>query len=272
MAIFTAPHLYNYVNPYLTDATGILAVAACVYAIVTRRFALFSVVCVLGVGVRETLLFVSPGWATKQRRSAGVTITSSLAGYFAIRQWIGPLGPVEPGPFKEFPARPMHAIVTELILSWHGLWVLAPLGLSLLVQQRRHLYFMGSLLCAGTLVTSFLASDTTRMTQPLFPFVALGVARILEVLWERSRTLTTLVVGSSVAASALWQPVRVIALSALAPTSPLSMLAVAALCVTALAAAASVIRPWRSRTRGTEAYGESAADAVTGAVAVNEHP
>ena len=209
-AAFTAPHLYHYQNPYLTDATGVLLVAACVHALLRRRFGAFLFACVVGIGVREALIFASPAWLSTGRWARATTpIALSLGAFVAIRGLVGPSTPLEPGPFHDFPARPLHEIIGEAMAAWHGLWLLAPLGLWLVPSRRGDLCFLATLLFAGTVITSLVASDTTRMTEPLFPLVALGTASFLETLWRQSRSVAAALVALSATSSALWQPVRI---------------------------------------------------------------
>src|SRR5262249_52269763 len=155
-------------------------------------------------------------WAsTRQWRRTAVVIAVSIVVYVAIRRSIGAFTPRHPEPFH-FPARPIREIVSDLLCAWHGLWFAMPLGLLLLPSQRREVGWMACSLGAGTVVTSLLASDTMRMTQPLFPVIALGVAAFVAALWERSKGLTALFVLGSVGSSGLWQSVRFLPPTALA--------------------------------------------------------
>lgn len=208
-AVCSAPHLYSYENPYLTDAMALLAVSACLYALVAGRFRWFTALCVLAMGIRETSIFAAPAWAsTGQRLRAVLVVTSSLAAYVMIHRFVGPHSATDPGPFKEFPARPLHDVVADLFSAWHGLWFALPVGLLLLPTRRREVAGMACSLCAGTLLTSFLATDTTRMAAPLFPVVAIGVGAFVATSWKESPLLTALLVGGSIASAAIWQPLR----------------------------------------------------------------
>jgi hypothetical protein len=102
----------------------------------------------------------------------------------------------------------LHDVVADLFSAWHGLWFALPVGLLLLPTRRREVAGMACSLCAGTLLTSFLATDTTRMAAPLFPVVAIGVGAFVATSWKESPLLTALLVGGSIASAAIWQPLR----------------------------------------------------------------
>lgn len=259
-AVFSVPHLYNYENPYLTDAMALLAVTACLHALVVRRFRWFVGLSALAMGVREASIFAVPAWAsTGQRRRAALAVTSSLAAYVVIHRFIGPHSATDPGPFEEFPARPLHDVVADLSCSWHGLWLALPVGVSLLPMRRREVAGMACSLFAGTLITSFLATDTMRMAEPLFPVVAIGVGAFVAALWDESPFLTALLVGGSIASAALWQRVRFLPLALISP-QPSRVIAVTGLVMTALAGVARIrTRALRHRRESPpiEAVGQS---------------
>jgi hypothetical protein len=182
-----------------------------------------------------------------------LVVVSSLATYLVIHLSIGPLSASDAGPFEDFPARPLPEIVSDLFSAWHGLWFAAPVGLLMLRHpHRRDIAFMACSLTIGTLVTSLLASDTTRMAQPLFPVVALGGAAFVAALWKHSPWLTTILVGGSVAASGLWQPLRFLHPAPISATG--RDLAVLLLTATALTGAARIFgsAPALSGVRGDE--------------------
>jgi hypothetical protein len=209
VAASTAPHLYLYENPYLTDATGVLVAAACLHALVVRRFSWFVGLCAIGMGVRETTFFAAPGWAaTRQWWRAVLTVVTSLAAYVVLHRWIGPLSDADAGPFAEFPARPWHDAGAELLRAWHLLWLATPIGLCLLSSRRADVCWMGGLLSIGTAATSLLASDTTRMAEPLFPVVVIGTSASIAMLWKFSKSLAALFVGAAVASARLWEPLH----------------------------------------------------------------
>jgi hypothetical protein len=215
LAVCTPTHLYNYHNPYLTDAAGLLVVTVCTYALLARRFVLFAAASVVGMGVREALLAIAPSWsATGQRGRAALVLALALLTYVALLVSIGPapLG-LNEKPFV-FPPRPPLEIAAEALLSWHALWLLAGVGLVRLSVQRRELLSLGGCLLAACLLTSLLASDTLRMFQPLFPVVVLGVGAFVQRAWQCSRGVTLSVLVSHVGSSWLWQPVRFVALPA----------------------------------------------------------
>jgi hypothetical protein len=249
LASLTGTHLYNYQNPFITDAAGLLITTVCLYALVSRRFGLFACASALGIGVREVSLFAAPAWiATRQWWRAGASLACTLAVYVALRALVGPSRlTLDEGPFAIFPARPLPILIWDAACAWHALWPMAPIGLLSVRAERTSLAVLALSLLAGAVFTSLLATDTTRMFQPLFPLAALGAGRFLELSWRASRRLTALVCVACVASSWVWQPVRFLTL---APEAPIYRPAQAtALVLLLLIGSLAAHRVWRSRVR-----------------------
>lgn len=210
LAVFTSAHLYNYTNPFITDAAGLLVATGALYALLSRRFALFAAISALGIGVREACVFVAPAWgATRQWRRTAASIALTLAVYVGTRALVGPSQKtLDEGPFAIFPARTLRGWSWDTACAWHTLWLLAPIGLAAVRVERMPLAVFGLLSLAGGLFTSLLATDTTRMFQPLFPLVALGLARFFELSWLSSRKATAALCVACIASSWVWHPVR----------------------------------------------------------------
>lgn len=263
LATFTGTHLYNYQNPFITDAAGLWTTSLCLYALLCRRFALFAFASALGIGVREASVFAAPTWiATRQWWRTAASLALTLAVWLGLRALVGPSRmTLDEGPFAIFPARPLPALLWDAACAWHALWLLAPLGLwwlrgeapTLAAEQdapRAWLALFGVSLLAGAVFTSLLATDTTRMFQPLFPLVALGTGRFLELAWRVSRGLSALVCGACLASSWVWQPVRFMTL---APKDPIYRPAQAiAFTLLALTGSWAALRVWRSQARAAE--------------------
>ena len=247
MATFSASHLYNYHNPYLTDAPGLLVVSSCLFALVTSRYWLFALASAVGVGVREALLLVAPAWgSTGQRGRAAIALLLPALIYGALYAVIGMDPALNKGPFV-FPARPLPALLVAALGAWQILWLLAGLGMESLRIARRELFALTLLLVIGALVTSLLASDTTRMFQPLFPLIALGVASFAERSLRCAAGATWLMLVAWVGSSWVWQPVR---FASLEPDSDVERFAQAiALIVTWSAGAALLILVCRPDAR-----------------------
>jgi hypothetical protein len=247
LASLTGTHLYNYQNPFITDSAALLITTICLYALVSRRFILFAGASALGIGVREASLFAAPAWAaTRQWWRAGASLACTLAVYVALRRLVGPSrATFDEGPFAIFPARPLPVLIWNATCAWHALWLLAPIGLLAVRVERRSLAVLAFSLLAGAVFTSLLATDTTRMFQPLFPLMALGAGRFLELSWRASRSLTVLVSVTCVASSWVWQPVRFLTL---APQDPIYRTAQAiALVLLLLIGCLAAHRVWRSQ-------------------------
>lgn len=253
VAVFSAPHLYNYTNPFLTDAMGLLMVAASLHALLLERYVLFCALSALAIGVREASIFTSLAWAEKKLSwRAVVAVACALAVYVGTRVLIGQGSHIDEGPFAIFPAHPLRALVREALSAWHMLWLIASLGLSMLVAQRRAVLFTALLLFAGGVITSLLATDTTRMFQPLFVVVAIGVARFVEVSWRCSRAATASFIATCLASSWVWQPVRLLPQRQLVEAHQLEA-NVALLCLVASGLFA-LLKMWSARRPVSEGF------------------
>lgn len=222
MAIFTAPHLYNFHNPYLTDSSGLLVTTGCLFALVAGRYGPFLLLSVVGVGIREALLVSAPSWLAKReyvRTLAAVALPLAL--YVVLRMTVGMNPALNKGPFV-FPARPIGDALREAVVSWHVSLLLVPLGLARLERSRRELVCFALLLACGALVTSLIASDTMRMVQPLFPVVAIAHARLAEATLQVAPRATVALLMTNLAASWVWQPVRFFAFERGSPNQPLA--------------------------------------------------
>ncbi len=250
LASCTGTHLYNYQNPFITDAASLLTTSLCLYALLSRHFALFVCASALGIAVREASVFAVPTWiATRQWWRTAASLALTLAVWAGLRALVGPSRlTLDEGPFAIFPARPLPALLWDALCAWHALWLLAPVGLACVQKtERTSLAVFGLSLLAGAVFTSLLATDTTRMFQPLFPLVALGAGRFLELSWRVSRGLTALVCGACLASSWVWQPVRFLPF---APKDPIYLPAQAiAVALLLLIGAWAAQRVWRSRAR-----------------------
>lgn len=245
-AVFSAPHLYNYHNPYLTDALGLLVLVSCLYALVSNNYLLFTLCCAFGIGVREALLFASPAWLQKRTwRRAAFAVLLSIAVYVGLHAFVG--RPSKLGPPGVFPARPVRDMLLEAFGSWHVLWLIVPLGVSLAPRKRSEVTVMALLLLAGALLSSLFASDTMRMFHSLFPVVVLGTAHFLELSFKETRAWTTTFVAVCLTSSWVWHPVRFVSFEPLSQVHKLlERAALVVLFAVGLVPVLKVLLRWRS--------------------------
>ncbi len=155
---------------------------------------------------------VAPAWAgTGQLARAAFALLVPVLLYAVLRAVIGMDPTLNKGPFV-FPARPLPAIVVDAVAAWQVLWLLAALGVWSFRSARRELRALTLLLVLGGFLTSLLASDTARMFQPLFPLIALGVAKFAELGLRSFARPTWLLLVSWIGVSWVWQPVRFLTL------------------------------------------------------------
>jgi hypothetical protein len=183
--------VYNYNNPFLTDAFALMALSAMMLAIARVSFGLFCIASVLGVLCRETVIFLVPAWLlTRSWRKGFVVIIVSLFALLLPRYLLpsdldlkslmtGTVGYV-------WAFHHPYVFMKSVLLSWGFLWPLAILGICLMPKDRF------SVLCApflllllGAFLSSLIAVDTERMYSVLAPVFAISCAEVVATLTRR---------------------------------------------------------------------------------------
>lgn len=162
--IVTPTHASYFTMPYLTDGLGLAAVCALVWARVTNHYAAFLVLLVLGGLIRETPLVLAPCWGWSRR--SGVAVAVAVVTGAGLRLLLGwEAAPTSP---------PAPHFARHVLIGWHVVWVLAPLGLWRLADRRA--WWIAGCLAAGTAASLIVGTDTLRLLAALGPAMALGVA------------------------------------------------------------------------------------------------
>lgn len=187
-------NLYNFHNPYLVDAFGLMVLSVMFYAFLWQKFSLFFAVSVVGVLGREVSLFLAPVWVLLKRREGMIVLVSTFLAFLVLRILI-------PGErFTEHFLQNIHhlfslsllfKIASTAGLSWSFVWLLAAIGFILIPEslfrplfQSTIFLFMGAV--ALSLFTAIgSVNDTLRYFGLLFPVFGVLIANLVEVMMAK---------------------------------------------------------------------------------------
>lgn len=185
-------HLYNYNNPFLVDAPALLALSLMMLALVRRSFVLFFCAALTGLLIRETILFLLPGWVVHNWKQGLLVLVCGVTLYLAVIL-LTPSGSMSSGAGFTSPDALQEAGITHLaqplsygrnlFTTWEEIWLLAPLGL-LLVNSKQFPVLLVSLLLllGGGIVSTLIATDVWRMLAITIPLFALLMGRVADAL------------------------------------------------------------------------------------------
>jgi hypothetical protein len=182
--------LYNFHNPFLTDAPALAVSMAMMLASLVEGSVVFALLGGIGILVRESTVFMVPSILFSRRWKRGILacafcalvyilprliLNSSFVAYLHTGRQIG-----------SNLARPWHS-VGVLLISWYMAWSLLPFGL-LLAPRKHALKLWGTALAlgAGWIASSAMATDLDRMSAILTPVIAIGAAHVFDRLFSRS--------------------------------------------------------------------------------------
>jgi hypothetical protein len=178
------PNLFNYYNPYLTDAAGWLIIFVLCIAFLKGWYPCFIAVATIGALVRESALFPCAAWLLNQR-------TRRLVGFLLI-----------PGIMFLLPRILVHAqqgygdylvssttartsfsakeVLYGLFMSWGALWILAFYGIT---RCSKELWAVAAALACGAVAGSIVitAGDYERMLGVLAPVILVASGKTLRV-------------------------------------------------------------------------------------------
>src|ERR1700733_1162820 len=145
--------IYNFVNPYMTDALALLAIFAMVYAYIEGREAAFGIAAVVGVLAHEITIFIVPAIVFSRRWKRGLAVCLAPAAVLVFtRFWLGAgyAGSLK----KEFLFVSVHLShpvdwLKAVVLTWYLLWPLAAMGIAILPRKRFPLLVCAVLLTGG---------------------------------------------------------------------------------------------------------------------------
>lgn len=186
VSVFCArTHAYNYWNPLLTDAWGLLAMFVMLWALVREWDAIFTVASVLGTLGRESVVFFTPAIFTLKRwRRAVLPVVLTVAAYVLPRVLLRTPDQDVVRFYSEYRALPKFATLRfweNVAVSWSYLWLVLPVGMFHTPRQWRSLMFRALAWgVLGTCIAVFMAADTERMVSYLTPFVFLATGFLVD--------------------------------------------------------------------------------------------
>lgn len=220
-------HLYEYQNPWMTDAAGLLFTCLMLMAYAKRRSIAFTAAGAIGLLARETPIFLLPAWLFRDWRKGGL-IAIALIGFYAVprlamKPWAwspiscaagnhvsasysGYLGSL--GSTLDLTAHhPLHWL-QGVVMSYGVVWVFAIAGS---VRLRNDVLMAPEvLLILGAFASSLIATDTERMMATLAPVIVVWTAdffgrlkrRALVIAWIA--LLIQLIFGSPYLIGTVW--------------------------------------------------------------------
>lgn len=198
----SAWHLYNYQNPFLTDAFGLAALFALLFCVVAGSYVGFLAVATVGILGRETVSFLVPLWITTRREWwKTIFLLSSAIAILAIPKATIVFSSGGGATFfNKINAGNAAARVSEigsiasyvfdLVFAWSYLWIIAPVGIMLLplkwfwpMTGGFVLLFLGAFLV--TIASPPGNPDTGRLFSLLAPVMVVGATQVFSSLWNK---------------------------------------------------------------------------------------
>ena len=187
----TLSHLYNYHNPFLTDAFGLLVISFLIYAYIIESFPTFIIVCIVGLFARETTIFLATIWLTKDFKKGMILIVICLLLIIIPRiSLITGSGDVSmTSLFVSIGIAKLKSFLSTLINifdTFGFLWLILFIGLGLIgMKKNKDIIVISIALFVGAIITSSIATDTVRMFSILFPVVCVATAKFISVLFQK---------------------------------------------------------------------------------------
>jgi len=178
------PNLFNYYNPYLTDAAGWLIIFVLCIAFVRGWHAWFIAVATIGALVRESALFPCASWLLNQRTRRLVALLLIPAVTFLLPRFLvhaqqGYADYLISGATART-SFSMKQVLYGIFMSWGGLWILGCYGITRCSKELKAI--TAALACgafAGSIVTT--AGDYERMLGVLAPVMLVACGKTLKV-------------------------------------------------------------------------------------------
>jgi len=178
------PNLFNYYNPYLTDAAGWLIIFVLCIAFVKGWYSSFIAVATIGALVRESALFPCAAWLLNQRtrRLAALLLIPAIM-FLLPRLMVHAQQGYSDYILSEATARPNFSpkqVLYGLFMSWGGLWILAGYGIT---RCSKELWAVAAALACGAVAGSIVitAGDYERMLGVLAPVILVACGKALQV-------------------------------------------------------------------------------------------
>jgi hypothetical protein len=201
---------YNYVNPYMTDGTALLAIFVMVLSCIGDEQVLFGAAAAVGILAHEIVILLVPAALLSRRWRRGAVICAICAFSFLLTRFLISAG--YSGSLRKealfYSYHLAHPVewVKAVVLSWYLLWALLAMGLAKLPAKRMQLFVCAGLLGFGAFGLSLFVLDTERTYSVLAPIVAVCAAavfdRVLKDSLSRALALFTVPVAEVASAQA----------------------------------------------------------------------
>ena len=201
---FASP-LYCFRNPLLTDAFGVLTVAAMTYACVVPSFAMFAAWGLVGIFGRETTALILPAWVLRHPRHTALLVV--VAGVLLVVERLILYADVPDGSALlsilwidvvervQYPQR----FVADLVVSWG--WAFGFFAMGLLLRVRALKPALPAIFAAAACatITSIVATDVERYFAILLPAMAIAFAVVVrEWMDRRNRVMLLALTGMTI--------------------------------------------------------------------------
>lgn len=201
VAFASAVHLYNYHNPFLTDAFWIMIACVMVQALITNSLPLFVAAALAGVLARESALLLAPLWCIRSFR-AGLWVVAAAVVSSAVLAGAMTSAPAGLQSSLGAAVEVAHARIqnplrwaADVALAWGIQWPLMLAGLFHFQEERRLLAPATAIMMVAALVTSCIATDAARMFGTLMPIMAMGCAGWVNALRSQSPAWPALLIA-----------------------------------------------------------------------------
>ena len=191
----STPHLYNYHNPFLTDAFGLAALGLLLHSLISNSLGLFAGMVIAGVLARETIIFMAPVWVTR-RVVPGVMLAGLAAAVLLVVRSLPASRPDTAASLLALlesvglPRMEAPWLLAEVVYnSWGFIWFIMLAGLCLLPRDAFPAVSGAFvMLFLGASFTCLIALDVHRMFSVLAPVAALTCAQFMHALAGRGFT------------------------------------------------------------------------------------
>jgi len=196
----SAWHLYNYQNPFLTDAFGLAALFALLFCVVAGSYIGFLAVATVGILGKETVSFLVPLWIARREWWKTIFLLSSVIATLAIPRsavvfsgdgittFLDKIAGNAAARLSEIGS--IASYVFDLFFAWSYLWIIGPVGILLLTRTWFWpmaggfvLLFLGAV--ATTIAFGSGDPDTGRIFSLLAPVMVVGATQVFSSLWNK---------------------------------------------------------------------------------------
>jgi hypothetical protein len=203
LLFFSEATLYQFHNPFLSDAAGLLFLFLVLLAAYEHRLVLFGTAAAAGLLCREATLFAVPAYlSTRQFRPFAVVLLV-LLGIFLVPRLLLQAPDTAEGYFAGYfrsaaelgRLEEPFGYLKSAFFTWDFLWLSALLGLFVMQTGRSLLLLALVSLGCGAFLSGLVATDLNRMFSLLAPPLVCLSAVCLGRVKERSLLVWSVVIG-----------------------------------------------------------------------------